>query len=354
MIPKQHLDSNYLKNLKNITFKPIFILGMPRSGTTILYKMLGETDHFNVITVYHLIKYKEILHNHINNLEKNVKDELNTFFKKSGLKDREVDNIEVSADLVHEYAHIFPDRKYPFMGSLKSYKNQSFFEELCKKIMYISDNDKPILLKNPFDYDNFLKIKKIYPNAKFIFINRHPCNTISSQIRMDKQLYTKKNLYPAMFDIKYNDIFKKYFKFRLFRYYRTSRIISPFKLMFSSITYWQNVTDYYLENIKYLPEQDYISIRYEDLCNNPNNEISKILNFIKLETNKNFNNYIQQRDLKLLPEVKFLKKFIFKKMRFYYNYNSYSIWLQLSKIIFCKKNYMVNSSYKESDSPISS
>lgn len=36
---------------------PVFILGLHRSGTTILYEMLASTGAFDVLTAWHVIEF---------------------------------------------------------------------------------------------------------------------------------------------------------------------------------------------------------------------------------------------------------------------------------------------------------
>lgn len=67
-------------------------------------------------------------------------------------------------------------------------KNVALFTEMCKKIQFIAGNDKPILLKNPYDFPNFLYIKRVFPNARFVFIHRNPLKTISSTLNAIKMI----------------------------------------------------------------------------------------------------------------------------------------------------------------------
>lgn len=314
-----HLDDRYMHKLDDVSYNPIFILGLHRSGTSILYKMLSDTGQFNVVTGYHILKFDELLYNHINNLEKNVKKEIENFLKNKGITDRKIDHIAVSADYAHEYVFIFQNRDLP---QRITNKNISLFENICKKIKYISGNSNPLLLKNPFDYSNFLFIKKIYPNVKFIFINRNPLQVISSTMRTWKIILENKNEYTALFSKKYTQIYDNPFLLFMLRIYYTSRFpIGIFNVIYSSF----KETKYFLKNINRLSENDYISIKYEDLCREPNKTISNIMDFLNLKYNKDFSTYIKQRNLDLIPEVKLLKKVIFKKMKPYFRYLNLSL-----------------------------
>ena len=77
----KNLDKQYLQKLENIDFQPVFILGLNRSGTSILYKMLTATQCFNSVTAYHIICYDQLIYNKINNKEEAAKDILNKRFE---------------------------------------------------------------------------------------------------------------------------------------------------------------------------------------------------------------------------------------------------------------------------------
>jgi hypothetical protein len=52
-------------------------MGLHRSGTSILYKMLGETGNFTIFTIYHILEYDKLLYYHANNLEEEKKRKIN-------------------------------------------------------------------------------------------------------------------------------------------------------------------------------------------------------------------------------------------------------------------------------------
>lgn len=319
MKEETYIDDKYINKLNNITFDPVFILGLHRSGTSILYKMLGQTNQFNILTAYHILNYDELLYIHENNLEKKKTDEINNLFISKGITNRKTDNMEVTANYAHEYMYVFLKRNYPWKINLK---NKHLFDELCKKLKYISDKNYYVLLKNPHDFSNFIYIKKLYPNAKFIFIHRNPIHVISSVMRLWHTNLKNKNEYLALFSKKYDQLFNNPFYLFLTRFYYTSHFpIGTLETIYAS----SKETKYYLKNIKYLSENDYISIKYEDLCKKPNKTISDVMNFLHLESNKDFGSEIKPRNLDLIPEVRFFSKFIFKKMKSYFEYCDYLI-----------------------------
>ena len=97
------LDEKYLYLLNKVDFTPIFIMGEHRSGTTLLYKILVETECFNFVKAYHIIKYKKILSNHVNDIENQAYQELDDQLKSLGINDRVIDKLKVTPDFPEEY-----------------------------------------------------------------------------------------------------------------------------------------------------------------------------------------------------------------------------------------------------------
>lgn len=310
-------DHEFLDKIQNQSFFPIFILGLHRSGTSILYKTLSDTKRFNILTAYHIFYYDSLVYNHINHIEKIKKDELNDLFQRKGISTRKTDNILVSSDYAYEYMYIFSDQNYSFKITVK---NKPLFDEIYNKLKFISSNDYPILLKNPFDFSNFIFIKSIYPNARFIFIHRNPLWIINSTMRLYKSIYKNKNEYLGLFSKTYEQSYDNKLLLLLNKLLYCS-YFSPGVL--EAIHTCSKKLNYYLKNIGKLLKNDYISIRYEDFCKEPYTEISKIMKFLHLECEIDFKNPIEQRNLDLVPEVEFLKEYICKKMEGYLQYLDY-------------------------------
>lgn len=304
-------NHEFLEKIHNQLFSPIFILGLHRSGTSILYKALGDTKRFTILTAYHIFFYDSLIYNYINQLEKTKKDELNNLFRQKGIITRKTDNILVTADYAYECMYIFSNKGYPFKITKK---NKTLFEEIYNKLQYVSGNKNPILLKNPFDFSNFIFIKQIYPNAKFIFIHRNPLQIISSTMRLYQSIYKNRNEYLAIFSKTYQQSYDNKLLLFLNRLFYCSYFPPG---VFEAIHVCSKNLNYYLKNIRKLSKNDYISIRYEDFCKEPYTEILKIMKFLRIDYDFVFKNPIESRNLDLVPEVNFLKKYICKKMNRY-------------------------------------
>lgn len=316
---KNHLDDQHIKKIESINFKPVFILGFYRSGTSIFYKMLSGTNCFNPVIAYHLIKYDELLHNHINKIEGNTKKDLTNYLQNIQ-KDRKIDRLKISADFAEEYGFLLLSRT---AQSTISKKNLNLFTELGKKIQYISENNKPILLKNPIDLSNFIFIKKHFPNAKFIFIHRHPFNVSSSFIKAFRLLLTEKSPYVSILLKQYNQLYDYRLLLYVFRILTGS--LSPIGMIIL-IKFYSLLINKYLKNISNLSQDDFIEITYENLCEKPNETMNEIFDFLKIEIkNLDFSNYIKTRKTNLDPNLKKFHSFVHKNMKNYFkkfNYKS--------------------------------
>jgi hypothetical protein len=321
MKKNDNLDVQHLHKLKKIEFQPVFILGLHRSGTSILYKMLTATGCFNPVTAYHIIKYKHLLHNSINKKEESAKTGLTDLLKQQGQKDRGIDRLEITADFAEEYGFLLGQKTVQM--NITS-KNVELFRELCKKIQFISGNEKPILLKNPYDFSNFHYIKQAFPNAKFVFIHRHPFKTLSSTIKAIRLLLKNKNPYTTQLFRMYNKIFENPLILHVARlFFCRFSVLGVILLTIDS----SNALKYYMKNIKTLSQQDYVSLTYEDLCKKPQRNIENIIKSLNISIDKkvDFASFIHPRKMKLDRSVGQVRKFIFKRLKKYCNNFGYNL-----------------------------
>jgi hypothetical protein len=197
--------------------------------------------------------------------------------------------------------------------------NYLIFSELCKKLNFCSKNSKPILVKNPYDFSNFLLIKKLYPDARFVFIHRQPLKVLSSHIKAVQLIFSNKNWYTSKIFHLYNVIYNNLLLLFLTRsVYDKLPIFGMMYLLFQM----KYSTKYYMNNIKFLERKDFIEISYKSLCNNANENINSILKFLNLPFNSDidFQTGIKMRDLKLHPIVHKFQKLIKIGLKDYINY----------------------------------
>ncbi|HET7673933.1 MAG TPA: sulfotransferase [Gammaproteobacteria bacterium] len=188
---------------------PLFLIGMPRSGTTLLDTMLGAHGGFDVLE------------------EKPTTIELF----------RAIDTLPGSSAAEPE-------------GGLKELNSEQFktlrstyFETVDR---YVQRRDDALLLdKNPFNILNAGIIYRVMPDAKFILAVRHPCDVVLSCFMQ--------NFSRAASTLHFHDI------------------VDAAKLYVQVMDLWRHY-------ISILPIQ-YHRIRYEDLVENTEAELRRLLAF---------------------------------------------------------------------------
>ena len=310
-------DDEHLPLLEKIDFQPIFILGFHRSGTTLLYQILTATQCFNFVSAYHVIKYQELLTNYVNKQESKAKQELAELFQSLGISDRVIDKIPVTPDLPEEYGFILRNAGYEFK---LNGDNLDYFKQLCKKIELISPLPNPLLLKNPWDFSNFLYIKKAFPQAKIIFIHRNPTHVINSKLKAGKALFNNPSAYSALISKQYVRNLQKNSQND-----QQDNLWYEEKRLRNLIDKTLEESTYFLQNIEQLSTTDYLSIRYEDICQNPEENIQEILGFLNLESkvNLDYPSLISPRPLQFLPQVEKASPVINDKLKDYFEYHQY-------------------------------
>lgn len=287
-----------MDRLSDVQIRPVFIIGPHRSGTTILYKVLAETSCFNVTTAYHILNQSRLLHLDFHQLEQQARAELNQLFESKGLKDREFDSMKITPDIPEEYCFVLnhQDRR-----PLLSPANLERFVEFCKKVQLTQQPERPLLLKSPFDTTNFLHIYRTFPNAKFIFIYRHPAEVINSQIRAIRSVLERKNEYVALVWERYRRVFENPAKLALARWIYSESF--PFLYYQVSRNIARNC-DYVFRNLDTLGANAY-GLTYRHLCGDPNAAIRQILGFLNLseDTPRDYTPLIRPRESTFLPEV---------------------------------------------------
>ena len=216
---KENFNKDSILSLQNLGFTdemPIFIVGMPRSGTSLVEQILSS--HPEVFGA-----------GEINNLENII---LEFFSDKNKLK-----SLKTLCDLDR---HLFnlAGRKY------------------CLKIKKRSDNSKFITNKLTLNFRWIGLIKLILPNAKIIHCKRHPADTSLS-------------------------IFQKFFPIYGNEYtFNLVEIAKYYKLYTDLMNYWKKI----------FPDGFY-EIIYENLINDQENQIKKLLDYCKLSLNKKCLNF---------------------------------------------------------------
>lgn len=293
-------DAPYLSRLEGVEFRPVFIMGLHRSGTTLLHRLLAETGCFNYVSAYDVIRYDQLLSDHFAGRSAEARAELLNEFRNKGLTTRIIDETPAVPEAPIEYGfaimHVTNGR--PRVTE----KTLDVFRELARKMQVKGDPQKPLLLKNPWDQVYFLDLKRWFPAAKFVFIHRHPAATLNSQLRAMRSLFEAKNEFSAMITPWYRRMWER----PLQRAAGQALNRAPWRL-------WERLMDlqvvrmirYYLRHFHELPAEDVISLRYEDLCREPDAHMKRITNFLGVVPRQGiaYGSKIAPRESKLSTEV---------------------------------------------------
>lgn len=142
---------------------PIFILGYHRSGTTFFYRYIQERTQLEYLSIADVLSFCGKAPNQC-------------FTNVKHLKNRLIDHFPFSPTMHEEYGWIL--KKYSGLFKITCKNKKLIDSVLTVKSM---SEKKNLLLKNPWDTINFLKIAALYPKAKFIFIRRDPIAMLRSQ-----------------------------------------------------------------------------------------------------------------------------------------------------------------------------
>jgi hypothetical protein len=98
--PVEHnSDALLTHRMAGVAVEPIFIHGLHRSGTTLLYSLLQATQRVNVVTTYHVLRYRQLLARHLAGETERAKAELAGQLRAAGVLDRVIDGMRVTPDM---------------------------------------------------------------------------------------------------------------------------------------------------------------------------------------------------------------------------------------------------------------
>lgn len=294
-------DAAYLSKLEGVTFRPVFIMGLHRSGTTLLHRLLAETGCFNYVSAYHVLRYERVLDDFFNGRTETGHRELRDLFQRLGLTTRIIDETPAVPEAPIEYGFLI--MRQTNARPRITEKTLDVFRQMARKLQLVGGVKKPLLLKNPWDEIYFLDIKRWFPDARFVFIHRHPVATLNSQMRAMRSLFAAKNEFSSLITPWYRDMWD-----RPLQRVTAQALAKPPFLLWEKLMAWQSVRmlQYYLAHFRELPAEDCISLRYEDLCKEPDAHMKRITDFLGVTPPESirYGDKIAPRESKIPPEVK--------------------------------------------------
>lgn len=175
--PDTDEDATLLQDIAELPVKPVFVMGLHRSGTTFLYDSLSRSFPLAHLTLYHLLYFDRLLINHQQQRAGEDRLRLNRYLSALGVRDRHIDHSPVGADEVEEYGFLLRFRTGSFRTSDAS---RSVLVSLCQKLLAVTPGSQAVLLKNPWDIGNGAWMAAAFPEARFVYIHREPLAVLNS------------------------------------------------------------------------------------------------------------------------------------------------------------------------------
>jgi len=250
---------------------PIFILGHFRSGTTYLQKLMSADSHLGSIRLYDVFFpyvprwfesiIKPFLQYAINTIGIN-----HPFFNDYiiDLNDpHEEDAYLISTVSRHSayWGFLFPKNMMKYLCLYNSFENDRELQTWKKsylftirKFVYRTKKQK-LLLKSPPNTARVEVLRSIFPNAKYVFIHRNPYEVFYSMYHMLKNITEKFYALQEITDGERERAIFDYYRFILEKYEKEKKVI---------------------------PTANLVEIKYEDLLENPLEQIRGIYRKLNL------------------------------------------------------------------------
>jgi Sulfotransferase family len=283
---------------------PVFILGMHRSGTTLLYEMMACLEQWNTLWAWHVACYDEIREG---KTEQGLSlSRFSEHLRKAGIETRGVDAIKAGPETKEEYCFIMENHGYDNKLSRAEF---SQFQELCATVQSTYSQQRPLLLKNPWDFGNAHVIRELIPSARFVYIHRHPVETINSMFRLLRGVLKTPNTYLETMSRRYRRVANNRWKKGLLNN-TVQHLPGPF---IDGLIWWfGRHCDDYLASIGRIPESARVEVTYDELCAQPNETMARIRQHFDLPDNdtdfssmiKIRNSECDRRVVAKLPKIK--------------------------------------------------
>lgn len=203
-------------NLKNLAYvekhgvvtniNPLFIISMPRTGSTFFHKYLASDKQFRTLSFWELNRIGLYSYAFFRKIQGRIMLLMQNYLIPKIKYVHAVDN-----DGPEECSKIllcsFITQIYPLMFNLPQYEkeliNENFdytYEFYTKALSLIKNkNDKTLLLKAPMHIQALDQLQKYFPKAKFIFLHRDLKSVLPSAYSL---AFTYSHMFCPKFDLK--------------------------------------------------------------------------------------------------------------------------------------------------------
>jgi hypothetical protein len=193
--------------------KPIFVTGIPRSGTTHLQRVLAKDEQLTSMQTWECVLAPSISERHFYRLIGRAIQPLGQLFSKVslpffqnmksihhlGLSEAEEDFIALlPINACFLLVVLFPNVSHYWrlsqfdsaMSSEHKEKILTYYHRIIQKHLYFHGQDKRYLCKNPSYFSWVQSLSSHFPNASFILCEREPSKTVPSQLSSLQPIWT--------------------------------------------------------------------------------------------------------------------------------------------------------------------
>ena len=260
-------------NRQELHPEPLFLLGFWRSGTTLLHNLLSMDPRWGFVNTYQAAMPDVFLAG---------QNRVRRMIEKSLPPNRGVDNIPVDFAMPQEeeiammctsglspYAFLhFPrtaeqSLDYLFVKDRLDERQQAewrrAFTKLLKAASYHMDG-RPLLLKSPSNTSRITALLELFPEARFIYLQRDPYDTVRSYERLIRLMNDWHALQRVDFD----------------------------ELLTKQLEVYRDMALAYLEQRRLIPEGRLVEIRYEELEQDKIGQVKQIYDALGLGSDAAF------------------------------------------------------------------
>lgn len=266
-------------NRQELHPEPLFLLGFWRSGTTLLHNLLSMDPRWGFVNTYQAAMPDVFLAG---------QNRVRRMIERSLPANRGVDNIPVDFAMPQEeeiammcasglspytFLH-FPRTAedaldYLFVKERMDQRQQAEWQREFTKLLKTASfhmGGKPLLLKSPSNTSRITALLELFPDARFVYLQRDPYDTVRSYQR----LITLMNDWHALQRVDFDRLLRK------------------------QLEVYRDMAMAYLEQRKLIPDGRLVEIRYEELERDKVSQVEHIYDALGLEGYDEFEPYLAE------------------------------------------------------------
>ena len=266
---RNQIDNIHKNNTLSDIADPIFITGLPRSGTTFLFDLLNTNKNLRGPLYWEITRPTPIINQNSKwayfrsfftdvelNLARLIVPNLDAMHKIRANSPEECEQLNTitAKSIVYIYMAKLPNYLQYLMQT--DFKNVFQWHKKFFQILEVSNRPKKWLLKDPSHIEHIPEILEVYPNARFIHIFRDPLKSIASTCSLTSKI--QKGL---------------------------SNSVSNQDIGKDIMTFWENAIAKNKIGRTFLKADQNIDIEYSEFIADPIETIKNIYDFLKLPLN---------------------------------------------------------------------